>query len=96
MRLHEDKKLFADAVLATASHLGIKPLFVEKDYWITRSLKLMKEADTRNRGIFIADMGWTRNWLRLYAEPLRRWPTSSRSEVDMVILLTPQLHFVSL
>lgn len=52
MHLHEDKKLFADAVLAAANHLGIKPLFVEKDYWITRSLKLMKGADATNRAIF--------------------------------------------
>lgn len=38
MNLHEDKKLFADAVFATAEYLEINPVFVEKDYWITRSL----------------------------------------------------------
>lgn len=52
MNLHENKKLFADAVLATAEHLSINPIFVEKDYWITRSLKLLSEADTDNRAIF--------------------------------------------
>lgn len=52
MNLHENKKLFADAVLAAAQHLVINPIFVEKDYWITRSLKLMSEADTYNRAIF--------------------------------------------
>lgn len=52
MNLHENKKLFADAVLATAQHLGIAPVFVEKDYWITRSLKLLAESDKDNRAIF--------------------------------------------
>ena len=52
MNLHENKRLFTDAVLATAQHLEINPVFVEKDYWITRSLKLMSEADTDSRAIF--------------------------------------------
>lgn len=52
MTLHENKKLFADAVLAAAQHFEINPIFVEKDYWITRSLKLLSEADTHNSAIF--------------------------------------------
>ena len=52
MNLHENKKLFADAVLAAAQHLSINPIFVEKDYWITRSLKLMAEADSDKQAIF--------------------------------------------
>lgn len=52
MNLHEYKKLFADAVFATAEYLEIDPLFVEKDYWITRSLKLLAQSDSDNRAIF--------------------------------------------
>ena len=52
MNLHEDKKLFADAVLATSEYLEINPVFVEKDYWITRSLKMLAQSDTDNRAIF--------------------------------------------
>ncbi len=52
MNLHDNQKLFADAVLATAQHLDINPIFVEKDYWISRSLKLMSEADPDGRAIF--------------------------------------------
>lgn len=52
MNLHDNQKLFADAVLAAAQHLDINPIFVEKDYWITRSLKLMSEADPDGRAIF--------------------------------------------
>ncbi len=51
LNLHEDKKLFADAVLATAQYLDIKPIFVEKDYWITQSLKMLVAADYDNRAV---------------------------------------------
>ena len=52
MNLHDNRKLFLDAVLATAQHLDINPIFVEKDYWISRSLKLLALADTDGRAIF--------------------------------------------
>lgn len=52
MNLHENKSLFVDAVLSAAQHLGIKPSYIEKDYWITRTLKQMAEADTDRRAIF--------------------------------------------
>lgn len=32
MNLHENKKLFADAVLAASNYLSINPIFVEKEY----------------------------------------------------------------
>ena len=52
MNLHEDKKLFADAVFATAEYLEINSVSVEKDYWITQSLKMLVQSDTDNRAIF--------------------------------------------
>lgn len=52
MNLHENKSLFVDAVLSAAQHLGIKPSYIEKDYWITRTLKQMAEADIDSRAIF--------------------------------------------
>ena len=41
MRLHENQQLFADAIEAAArpvqdGGLGIKSIFIEKDYWICR------------------------------------------------------------
>ena len=39
MKLHTDKKLFREAVLATAQRQGIKEIFIEKDYWVTVILK---------------------------------------------------------
>lgn len=52
MNLHENKSLFVDAVLSAAQHLGIKPSYIEKDYWISRTLKQMAEADKDKRAIF--------------------------------------------
>ncbi len=52
MNLHTDRKLFADAILATSQYLHINPIFVEKDYWITRTLRLMSQSDPEGRAIF--------------------------------------------
>lgn len=38
MNLHTNKELFQDAILATAEHLGIREIYVEKDYWVTVAL----------------------------------------------------------
>lgn len=57
MRLHENKTLFADAIEAAArpqneGGLGIKSVFIEKDYWICRSLYLMAQGDKDGRTVF--------------------------------------------
>jgi len=39
MKLHEDKKLFRDAVRATAEFKNIREVYIEKDYWVTYALK---------------------------------------------------------
>lgn len=57
MRLHENEALFSDALQAASQPiedegLGIKSIFIEKDYWICRSLSLMAANDTDSRSIF--------------------------------------------
>ena len=57
MRLHEDAPLFKEAVTFASrpvaeGGLGISPLFIEKDYWICRSLCLMAKGDIGNRTVF--------------------------------------------
>ena len=57
MRLHENKQLFADAINAASrpkneGGLGIKSIFIEKDYWICRSLKLMAKGDKDGKAVF--------------------------------------------
>lgn len=39
MNLHEDKKLFRDAVRATSEFKEIREVYIEKDYWVTNALK---------------------------------------------------------
>jgi hypothetical protein len=49
MKLHEDKALFREAVEAAAQHLKLRPVFIEKDYWVTyvlRNLGLSKFSNT--------------------------------------------------
>ena len=57
MNLHENKELFADAFVAASQSeedggLGIKRVFLEKDYWITRSLKLLSESPCFTEAVF--------------------------------------------
>lgn len=57
MNLHENKQLFGDAILAASQSredggLGIKQVFLEKDYWITRSLKLLSESRDAASAVF--------------------------------------------
>ena len=57
MNLHENKELFADAIVAASQSesdggLGIKQVFLEKDYWITRSLKLLSEGSQAAEAVF--------------------------------------------
>jgi hypothetical protein len=39
MRLHEDQRLFRQAVIATAESLQIPEIYIEKDYWVTYALQ---------------------------------------------------------
>lgn len=39
MNLHEDKKLFRDAVRAASEFKEIREVYIEKDYWVTVALK---------------------------------------------------------
>lgn len=38
MKLHKNRELFREAVMATAQQLGIPAIYVEKDYWVTFAL----------------------------------------------------------
>lgn len=35
MKLHENPKLFSDAIQATADFKNIREVYIEKDYWVT-------------------------------------------------------------
>ncbi len=50
--LHENKVLFRQVVAATAQAQNIDRLFVEKDYWITRSLSQLARSQYRDNMVF--------------------------------------------
>lgn len=57
MNLHENQELFEE-VLFVASHdvkdggLGVKRMFLEKDYWVTRSLQMLAESRFAEQAVF--------------------------------------------
>lgn len=54
MRLHENPLLFKEAIVSAAQPkvnggLGIKALFIEKDYWICHALSLLADSEVAER-----------------------------------------------
>jgi hypothetical protein len=45
MRLHTNKKLFRDAIVAASQRQNIKEVLIEKDYWVTLILKSVFENE---------------------------------------------------
>lgn len=52
MILHESPDTFRDAVEATAQSLNLRPVFVEKDYWIVYVLKNLSTSEFADKVIF--------------------------------------------
>jgi len=52
MKLHEDKKLFKEAIQKTAEEKGILDIYVEKDYWVTYTLQTIFNNEIGKDAIF--------------------------------------------
>ncbi len=52
MNLHENKKLFIDAVRTTAKGKGIPAIYIEKDYWVTYTLYTIFNNEIGKETIF--------------------------------------------
>jgi predicted nucleotidyltransferase component of viral defense system len=52
MTLHENEKLFREAVLATAQEKIIPEIFIEKDYWVTLALKKIFHSRASDFAVF--------------------------------------------
>lgn len=52
MRLHENTKLFAQAIRATAQQRGLLEIYIEKDYWVTLALKQIFSAPIGTEAVF--------------------------------------------
>ncbi len=52
MKLHENKQDFQDAIQATSESLGIRDIFIEKDYWVTYILKQLSNSEFKDEVVF--------------------------------------------
>lgn len=52
MNLHEDSRLFRQAVLATAQDMQLPDVYVEKDYWVTLALKAVFDSSAAADCVF--------------------------------------------
>ncbi len=44
MNVHEDNEAFSEFVQLAAETFGLPQVYVEKDYWVTKSLKHLSES----------------------------------------------------
>lgn len=80
MKLHTNKKLFKDAVIATAQRQGIKEIFIEKDYWVSLILKSIFNHEIGKDTVF---KGGTA--LSKYNNLISRFS----EDIDLVVLRNP-------
>ncbi len=52
MRLHQDTKLFVETIRSASEFLGIVPVFIEKDYWITLVLNQLAQSAFSKQAVF--------------------------------------------
>lgn len=52
MKLHENKELFQDVIIATSQQLGIKEIYIEKDYWVRFALFHIFKNDIGKETVF--------------------------------------------
>lgn len=52
MRLHENPRLFRQAILATAQRLDVPEVYVEKDYWVTYALYAIFHSEIGKETVF--------------------------------------------
>ena len=53
MKLHNFKDAFEGAIVATAEHLGISEIYIEKDYWVTYALKqIFTDKNSKDIAVF--------------------------------------------
>jgi len=52
MNLHNDTKIFKQAIRATAQHKGLREIYIEKDYWVTMALHIIFNSDMKDEVIF--------------------------------------------
>ena len=52
MKLHENKALFQDVILATSLYKKLREIYVEKDYWVTLALYTIFTSEIGSQAVF--------------------------------------------
>jgi len=52
MKLHENKEIFQDAILAASQLFGIPEIYIEKDYWVTIALQEIFNSSASEYAVF--------------------------------------------
>jgi hypothetical protein len=52
MKLHENEKLFRQAIQSTAQQRGMLDIYIEKDYWVTYAIKTVFTSDCKAYSVF--------------------------------------------
>lgn len=52
MKLHQDRDVFEELVLATADGIGLPQAYVEKDYWVTKVLGNLASSEHHENFVF--------------------------------------------
>ena len=52
MKLHQNKELFSDAVLAASQRFNIPEIYIEKDYWVTLALYEIFHSEIASQAVF--------------------------------------------
>lgn len=52
MNLHNDESVFKEAIRATSQALNMAEVYIEKDYWVTYSLKNLSKSAFKGKAIF--------------------------------------------
>lgn len=52
MKLHENRELFQDAILAASQRFKLKEIYIEKDYWVTVALYEIFHSDMADQSVF--------------------------------------------
>jgi hypothetical protein len=81
MKLHTNKKLFQDAIIATVQKQGIKEIFIEKDYWVTYILKTLFEDEVGKDTVFKGGTALSKcnSLIKRFSE-----------DIDLVVLRNPE------
>lgn len=82
MNLHEQTKLFNDAIQTASIHLEIKPEFIVKDYWITYMLWNLSNYQNRDQVVFKGGTSLSKAY-----KLINRFST----DVDLAVIQNPEL-----